>query len=321
DFDDFDRFICYYRGDSYKTIMQKKLFFWKKEKRIDIFERIVLLIKFKEAAYFRAKKDKRKERKFMPGKMYVYFYKNIPKLDIDLLFPNVTTSMTWKDRLLFGIPAIGAAIPLILRALPNILLLIAAILFALNAEPFIEELKVEESQVRKVMPLLVATLSLGMALGGFAFKQYSNYKSKRIKFQNDVTETLFFKNLGNNDSVFQTFIDLAEEEECKEIILVYYHLLISKNSLKPEELDARIETWMQKKLGTAINFDIHGPLDNLAAIRGKVIKNGVAEENLPEIPLLNYDNGGFCNVLPLNDAKKVIDYVWDNAFNYNGIAL
>lgn len=321
DFDEFDRFVCYYRGDSYKTITEKKFFFWKKEKRIDIYERIVLLIKFKEAAYFGAKKEKRKERKFIPGKMYLYFYKNIPKLDIDLLFPNVTTSMTWKDRLLFGIPAIGAAIPLILRALPNILLLVAAILFALNAEPLIEELKVEESQVRNVMPILVATLSLGMALGGFAFKQYSNYKSKRIKFQKDVTETLFFKNLGNNDSVFQTFIDLAEEEECKEIILVYYHLLTSKNQLTPEELDAQIEAWMQKKVGIKINFDINGPLDNLANIFGKLITNGVSEEYLPEVPLLSYDKQGFCNVLPLNDAKKVIDYVWDNAFNYNGIAL
>ncbi|MEB3215887.1 MAG: TMEM143 family protein [Nostocales cyanobacterium 94392] len=321
DFDDFDRFICYYRGDSYKTIMQKKLLFWKQEKRIDIFERIVLLIKFKEAAYFRAKKDKRKERNFIPGKMYVYFYKNIPKLDIDLLFPNVTTSMTWKDRLLFGIPAIGAAIPLILRALPNILLLVAAILFALNAEPLVEQLEVEQNQVRDIMPVLVATLSLGMALGGFAFKQYSNYKSKRIKFQKDVTETLFFKNLGNNDSVFQTFIDLAEEEECKEIILVYYHLMISNNSVKPEELDTRIEAWMKEKLGTTINFDIHGPLDNLANIRGKVIKNSVVEDDTPLLSLLNYDKEGFCNVLPLDDAKKVIDYVWDNAFNYNGITL
>jgi len=318
DFNDFDRFLCYYRGDSYKTIEQKKLFFWKKEKRIDIYERIVLLIKFKEADYFGVKKDKTKELKFTPGKMYVYFYKNIPKLDIDLLFPNVSTSMTWKDRLLFGVPAIGAAIPLILKALPNVLLLVAAILLALNAEPLVEELQVEQYQARNIMPVLVATLSLGMALGGFAFKQYSNYKSKRIKFQKDITETLFFKNLGNNDSVFQTFIDLAEEEECKEIILVYYHLLTSKSKLTPEELDARIEAWMQKKLGTKINFDIHGPLDNLANIFGKVT-NGLSEENLPEIPLLKYDKEGFCSVIPLNDGKKVIDYVWDNAFNYNGI--
>ncbi len=321
DFDEFDRFVCYYRGDSYKTITQKKFFFWKKQRRIDIFERIVLLIKFKEAAYFGTKKYKKKELKFLPGKMYLYFYKNIPKLDIDLLFPNVTTSMTWKDRLLFGVPAIGAAIPLILKALPNVLLLVAAILFALNAQPLVEQLEVEENQARNIMPVLVATLSLGMALGGFAFKQYSNYKSKRIKFQKDVTETLFFKNLGNNDSVFQTFIDLAEEEECKEIILVYYHLLTSNNSLKPEDLDARIEAWMQKKVGITINFDINGPLDNLANIRGKLITNALSEENTPEIPLLKYDNQGFCNVLPLNDAKKVIDYVWDNAFNYNGISL
>ncbi len=326
DFDDFDRVICYYRGNSYKNISLKKLFFWNQEKRIDIFERIVLLIKFKEAAYFGAHKNKNKkaksqELKFIPGKMYVYFYKNIPQLDIDLLFPNVTTSMTWKDRLLFGVPAIGAAIPLVLKALPNVLLLIAAILLVLNAEPLVKELEVEQYQARNIMPVLVATLSLVIALGGFAFKQYSNYKSKRIKFQKDVTETLFFKNLGNNDSVFQTFIDLAEEEECKEIILVYYHLLTSKNPLNPEELDARIEAWMEKKLGIQINFDIHGPLNNLAEIRGKIITNTLAEENTAEISLLNYDQNGFCNVLPLNDAKKVIDYVWDNAFNYNGIAL
>ena len=321
DFNDFDRVICYYRGDSHQKISLKKLFFWKQEKKIDIFERIVLLIKFKEAAYFRSKKSKIKELKFLPGKMYVYFYKNIPHFDIDLLFPNVTTSMSWKDRLLFGIPAIGAAIPLILRALPNLLLLIAAILLVLNAEPLVEELEVEQYQVRDVMPILVATLSLGMALGGFAFKQYSNYKSKKIKFQKDVTETLFFKNLGNNDSVFQMFIDLAEEEECKEIILVYYHLLISKKSLNPEQLDSRIEAWMEKKLGITINFDIRGPLDNLAEISGKVITNNLAEENTPLLPLLSYDNDGFCHVLPLNDAKKIIDYVWDNAFNYNGIDL
>lgn len=321
DFDDFDRYFCYYRGDSSKKISVKKFFFWRKEETIEIFERIVLLIKFKEAAYFRGKKVKIKDLKFAPGKMYVYFYKNIPKLDMDLLFPNVTTSMTWKDRLLFGIPAIGAAIPLILRALPNILLLIAAILLFLNAQSLLEQLNIERYQVRDIMPVLVATLSLGMALGGFAFKQYSKYKSKKIKFQKNVSDTLFFKNLANNDSVFQMLIDLAEEEECKEIILVYYHLLTSQNPLTPEQLDSRIETWMQKKCGTTINFDIHGPLDNLADIRGKVNRNSQETENTPEVALLRYEEQGYCQLLSLDDSKAVIDYVWDNAFKYNGIAI
>ncbi|QFS43188.1 TMEM143 family protein [Nostoc sphaeroides] len=321
DFEDFDRFICYYRGDSYKKISVKKFFFWREEKTIDILERIVLFVKFKEAAYFRAKKAKIQDLKFIPGKMYLYCYKNIPKLDIDLLFPNVKTSMTWKDRLLFGIPAIGAAIPLILRTLPNLLLLVAAILLVLNVSFLIELLNVELEQVRNFMPILVATLSLTISLGGFAFKQYTNYKNKKIKFQKTVTDTLFFQNLANHTSVFQMFIELAEEEECKEIILAYYHLLTSPTPLSPQQLDSRIETWMENKLGTKINFDIQGPLSNLEDIRGQVIPNSETTDNVPEVPLLTYNQQGACQVLPLDDAKAVIDYVWDNAFQYNGIIL
>ncbi len=324
DFNDFSQVLYYYRGDTDKTIKVKKYFFWQEEKKIDIFERIVLLIKFKGAGYFRAKKSKKtksEELKFTPGKMYVYFYKNIPKHDVDLLFPNIETSMTWKDRLLFGIPAIGAAIPLILKALPNILLLIAAILLVFNAPSLVNSLNVEQDKLRNVMPILVATLSLAIALGGFAFKQYSNYKSKKIKFQKDITDTLFFKNLANNASVFQMLIDIAEEEECKEIILVYYHLLTSTKPLNPEQLDSRIETWMEEKLGTKINFDIHGPLDNLQDIRGKVSKNLKEAADTPEVPLLSYDDQGYCHVLPLEDAKVVLDWVWDNAFQYNGTGL
>ena len=44
-FDDFEEIICYCRGDIYKTIKVKK-FFQKIEKKIDLFERVALLIKF-----------------------------------------------------------------------------------------------------------------------------------------------------------------------------------------------------------------------------------------------------------------------------------
>ena len=40
-----------------------------------------------------------------------------------------------------------------------------------------------------------------------------------------------------------------------------------------------------------------------------------------ETSLLSYDKQGYCHVLPLDDAKKVIDYVWDNAFMYNGVDI
>lgn len=311
-FEDFDQVLCYYRGDVSTTIPVRNFVFWKTEKTIDVLERLVLLIQFKGEGYFRAK-DKRSqqtilERKFTPGKMYVSFYKSIPKLDLDLLFPNVQTSMTLRDRLMLVVPAIGAATPVVLKAIPNILLLVAAILLALNARSGLEAIGVQEEQVRNIMPVLVATLTLAIALGGFAAKQYSQYKTKKIKFQKDVTDTLFFKNLANNASVFQMLVDLAEEEECKEIILVCYHLLTTPQPLTPKALDAKIEAWMMEKTGAAINFDIHGPLQNLQSICSRTIHSEV------ERPLLEYDDQGCCKLLPLPDAKAVLDYIWDNAF-------
>jgi hypothetical protein len=315
DFNDFESMVCYCRGDIYKIASVKK-FFKKIEKTVNVFERVVLLLKFKDEAYFVAKKAKIDSLKFTPGKMYLYLYKNIPKFDIEFLFPNVKTSMTWKDRLLFGIPAIGAAIPLILRVLPELLLVIGVILFVTVGSEHLEQLKPSEEDVRNVMPILVTVLSLVVTLGGFAFKQYTSYKNKQIKFQKNVTETLFFRNMASNAGVFGSLIDAAEEEECKEIILVYYHLLTSQTLLTPEQLDNRIEAWMDDKFGTKIDFDINGPLSNLEAIRGCIVNDGLRSVTTPEVPLLTKDTQGNCHVLSLDDALTVIDYVWDKAFPY-----
>ncbi|MGK7946141.1 MAG: TMEM143 family protein [Microcystaceae cyanobacterium] len=317
DFNDFEQFCCYYRGNKEKEITVKKYLFWKQTKTIKIFERVVLLIYFKGQQYFAARGDKKKEDlNFVPGKMYVYFYKNIPQLDIDLLFPNLETSMTWKDRLMFGVPAVGAAVPLVLKVLPNLLVILAAILLTLRASSVVQSMDVKPEEARDIMSVLVATLTLILALGGFASQQYNKYKSKLIKFQKDVTETLFFKNLSNHFSAFQMLVDLAEEEECKEIILVYYHLLTSPQPLTPQQLDQKIETWMTEKTGAKINFDIQGPLNNLQSIKGKTSHSS---DNDQLIPLLSYDEQNHCQVISLEDAKTVIDYVWDHAFQYNGV--
>jgi hypothetical protein len=316
DFNDFEQMVCYCRGDIYKIAKIKK-FFRKTKKKINVFERVVLLIKFKDESYFTAKKAKPDKLNFTPGKMYIYLYKNIPKFDIEFLFPNVKTSMTWKDRLLFGIPAIGAAIPLILRVLPQLLLVIGVILLVTVGPEHLKELTPSQEEVRNIMPVLVAILSLVITLGGFAFKQYTSYKSKQVKFQKNVTETLFFRNLASNVRVFQTLIDAAEEEECKEIILVFYHLLTSKTLLTSEQLDNRIEVWMDEKFGTQIDFDIHGPLHNLEVIRGKIVQDGSESMNTADIPVLTRDSQGYCHLLSLDDALSVIDYIWDRAFLYS----
>jgi len=223
--------------------------------------------------------------------------------------------MTWKDRLLFWVPTVGAAIPLLLKVLPQLLFIVGVILFVTVGVSEIADSKIYRRDVQELMPIVIATLSLGITLGGFAFKQYSNYQNKQLKFQKSVTETLFFKNLASNSSVLNALIDAAEEEECKEIILIYYHILTSDRLLTPQQLDNRIEDWMEKTFGTKIDFDIKHSLKNLAAIRGKIPVSGLSDSEIPETPLLQYDRAGRCQVLPLDEARRVIDDIWDNIFS------
>ena len=317
DFNDFEQMLCYSRGDTKKITWNQQKSFWKVEKVFDVFERVVLLIKFKDESYFLAKKEKFDKLKFTPGKIYVYLYRNIPRFDIEFLFPNVKTSMTWKDRLLLGIPAVGAAVPLVLKILPQLLLIVGVILFFTVGPSYAKQLSVSEEDVQNFLPALVAMLSLLVTIGGFGFRQYTVYKSKQLAFQKKVAETLFFRNMDNNAGVFQSLIDDAEEEECKEILLVFYHLLTSKSPLTAEQLDNRIETWMDEKFGTKIDFDINGPLRNLEGIRGKIAKDGSKSVNTADIPLLTKDSQGNCHILSIEEALAVLDYVWDNAFRYN----
>ncbi|MDJ1176574.1 TMEM143 family protein [Roseofilum capinflatum] len=311
DFKDFDRMLFYCQGDIYELITRKKWWFRTVTETLDIFERVVVAIKFKDESYF----TEAENLKFTPGKIYLFYYQNVPKFDLEFLFPNVKVSMTWKDRLILIGSAIGAAIPLMIKILPQVVIIVGVILFFTGTLPGMENMKADEEDVRNLTPALLATLSLLLAFGGFAFKQYNSYKNKKIKFQKKVTETLFFKNLANNTSVFHALIDTAEEEECKEIILVYYHLLTSGKPMTPEDLDDRIESWMETTWNCQIDFDINGPLKNLYNIRGRL--NNMQGKPQSDIPLLSYDEWGKCQVKSLDDSLEILDYLWDNAFRYS----
>ena len=315
-FEAFERMICYCRGDSVTEVDIKKWGFKKVRQKIPIYRRVVLLIKFRTEQQYQNNVVAEEELSFKPGKIYLYLYKNLSKLDLEFIFPNIEMSMNWKDRLLFGVPAIGAAIPLALKALPQFILVLGvSIYFILGHQP-IDVLQVAEEDIKNIAPLIITILSLIIALGGFAFKQYTNYKNKQIRFQKNVTETLFYRNIANNSGVFKYLIDAAEEEECKEIILVYYHLLTSPKPLTPLQLDNQIESWMADKFGTVIDFDIEKPLRNLGEIKISDRQLHGNTYHLKQKALLKRDRHNLCHILPLNEAKQVLDWVWDNIFEY-----
>lgn len=305
DLDDYKDYAFYFRGSERKTIPVRN-YVKKKEVEVQNLERVAVLLRFKDPEHFDDKKKKwrMEEIDFKPGKMYLYLYKNVPKNDLELLFPNVEVSMTLRDKLLFAVPAAAGAGPLLIKVLPSLGLILGIIALLTMGPDFAKQWNLDTGEGKPIFPILVAVLSASFALGGFAVKQYLNYKNKKLKFQKRVTDTLFFKNLVTNRGVLFTIVDSAEEELGKEMVLAYHHLRQSDGPLTEQELDRRVEAWIKKHCDRDVDFDVHKALRRLSSFRHE------GEAVISE-------NGGHWSALPIDDAKAVLDSHWDNLFTYS----
>ncbi len=311
--DEFEYLAFYYRGQTNAPTQIGRLW-WRKTVEIETFTRVALLLKFQEAEYFKARKQNPAKLPFVPGQLLLYLYKDVPRLDLELLFPNVRLRMNPKDLALLIVPALGAGIATLLKILPSLLLIVGVILLVTFGEEAAKLLGVNSDALAATLPVLLAAVSAGAALAGYASGQYLKFTNKRLAFQKKVVDTLFFKNLANNEGVLTGIVDNAEEEECKELLLIYYHLLTADRPLTKAELDDRIEQWMQQTLARTIDFDIQKGLDNLAALSAP-IGDGSSGQHLP---LLSEATTGHLQVRPLTEAIAVLDYVWDNIVIVDG---
>lgn len=301
DFEDFEEYALYYRGEALRKITVRQLF-KAAEREVESYERVAMMLRFKDRNYMESKSQKKKEMNFTPGMTYLFLYKDVPKQDLELLFPNVKVWMTWKDRLLFIGPLLAGLGPMVIKILPSIGLLLGALALYTIGPETARTFDFDEKKHLAVWPIMVAALSSSMLLVGFAVKQFLNYKNKKLHFLKRVTETLFFKNLVTNQGVLMAIVDSAEEELGKEMVLAYHHLL-TYGPLTKAELDGRVESWLLHSCARSIDFDVAKALDRLSAIEadGRSVV---------------YESGGRWHALELAEAKAVIDRRWDEIFSF-----
>jgi hypothetical protein len=254
EFDDFEQVVFYRRGEYRQQEVLSKFFGLHKQNIIFTnYERVAVYIKFKEAAYFT---DKNKAvDNFEPGSTIIKLFQNVPKADLEMLFPNSQVKMRPIDKLIIGgSAAIGGTVMLITKLGASLLLLGSLIGYWLGIR--------EQSVIISSQQLIALALGMGV-LGGFMFKEWSKFKNRKLKFMKALADNFNFKNLDNNAGVFHHLVDAAEEEECKEAILAYYFLLSAEKSLSAAELDRQIETWFEKKFSFRIDFEIEDALQKL----------------------------------------------------------
>jgi hypothetical protein len=294
DFEDFEDVIFFRRGESTKEETLVKFFgLWKKSFQFTNYDRVAVYIKFKEADYF--EQQKRKHLYFEPGSTVIKLFHNVPKADLEMLFPNSKVRMKTIDKIIIGVPAAVSGIVVLVTKLGASLLLVGSVI------SFWLGFKDEEVQIKQ-QHLIALGAGLG-TLGGFLFRQINKYKNRKIKFMKALADNLYFKNLDNNAGVFYHLIDAAEEEEFKEAVLAYYFLLTADEPLTKPMLDQRIENWLSDRWDCRIDFEI-----------------GDAIQKLQRLKLIAAENDDLHSV-PLDSAKQQLDTIWDNYFTYNRINL
>jgi hypothetical protein len=244
------------------------------------------VVKFKPHAYFDA--QEREDLYFQPNSIILKYFRNVPRSDLEMLFPNTEVRMRPIDKLMIGVPAaVGGAIMLVTKLGATLVLSGALIAFWLGMR--------DESVELNQTNLLALAAGFG-TLGAFLWKQFSNFKNRKIRFMKTLADNLYFKNLDNNMGVFHRLVDAAEESECKEAMLAYYFLLTANQPLTEAALDKQVEDWFETTLNQNIDFEVDDALQKLVALK------------LVTVTADTY------TAVPLAQAKAILDKTWDHYF-------
>lgn len=278
--DDYETIMLYRRGETKRTEKVRSwqtLYQWK-EIEIESFDRLVVVLRLKKEA-IENNKDLTRIKEMEAGKIYLKFFKNIPKADVEMVLPNARLAMRPLDKLMLGGPLAAGAF----SSITKLFLTLGA------ATAGGASLTYDNPALRFVGALL-------LLMAGYLMKGLSGYKNTKLVYMQTLSQGLYFKNLANNASVVYQLLRLAEDEEIKEALLAYHFLYKSKKPISMEELDKQVETWFEDKFDRKFDFEVDDGLDKLRKL--ELVKGN--EQKLEAVPL--------------EKAVTLLDDRWDNYF-------
>jgi hypothetical protein len=290
--DDFREVRFFRRGHHTETAETSRWFGLRKEHHpVLVYDDLILFVATKTAAELRSQRRQRQlsRRGIRPGSVLIKYFRNIAGKDLNALFPNVRVVMSMVDKLVLAVPALAGGIPILLNLASTITVLFLVLGFYLGLVAAVEQDHLKTA--------FAATSGL-VALGGFMMRQWLRYNAQSLKYQKELTDNIYFRNVNNNAGIFDYMIGAAEDQECKEAFLAYYFLRTAKTPLTQAELDARIESWLKERFGVDVDFEVD---DALA--------------KLERLSLLERD-GGRLTVPPPGQTLVRLDRTWDGYFQY-----
>lgn len=255
----FEEIEIWYRGASKRRDERRQLkrFFRKEEFDVPIFQRLFLLFKLKplekrvaeemmKANIPREEAEKRvkRMRAMLPpqvreGNIYMKLFKNIPRTDLEMVFPNTEVRFRMFDKLKLGLSASGGLGVGAFGAAGKIAMLASNPVGAAGAV---------------------------FALGGVVFRQAVAFMNQKQRYMVVMAKNLYFHSMADNRGVMLKLANRAAEEDVKEEMLLYTVLAKEKATRADlTEIDHGIERWLSSAFGITVDFDLHDALERLIA--------------------------------------------------------
>lgn len=211
---------------------------------VEIYPRVVLI--FQQQPHPRLPKDADFRN------VYLKLFRDIPKMDLEMLIPGAKLRMSTTERGKLG-ASVASGVGTFLW-------------------PFVKPLL----GIAKFAAMTTfGWLALAGGLFGVAYRQYSGYQFTVRSYHLRLAQRLYFQNLDNNAGVIFRLIDAAVEQEWREAMLGYYYLwhFAGADGWTAERLDDYVELDLERRAGVAVDFDIHDALAKLTRL-GFVTRNG-----------------------------------------------
>lgn len=287
---DFDDVIFFRRG---VTVREEELKSWFGLRRRTVvftnYEKVLVLVTFKGADHF---DEDPEDLSFVPGSTMLKLFQDVPRADLEMLFPNAEPRMRLIDKLMIGVPAVvGGVVLLTTRLLATLGLLLLLLGFWLGLS----------DQPEQLDQATLVTLGAGLgSLGGYLSRQITKFKNRKMEFMKALSENLYFRNLDNDTGVLHHLVDDAEEEEVKEALLGWHFLRAADRPLTTEELDEAVESWFRDSWDLEMDFEVNDGVDKLRRLR-----------------LVTTDDDGRLAAVPVDEAMRRLDERWDSYFQYD----
>jgi hypothetical protein len=283
------------RGERSETIELKRWFGLKREK-IDVqtMNDVVVLVGFKAEDEASAGADrkalKRMRRGVRQGAALVKHFRSVATPELVTLHPGATPSMRPRDQAMLAGPAVVAGVPVLLNLWPAL-----TVIFAVLAAYFGAQGVIEESELKRAL----AAVSGLVAVGAFIMRQRLKYEAQTLRYQKQLADTVYFRNLANNSGVLDLLIGAGEEQDAKEAFLAYSILRREGRPLVKAELDNFCEAFLRERFGLEIDFEIQDAL-------GKLERLG----------LVAHEGETYSAVAPAEALVK-LDAAWDGLFSFS----